>query len=552
MIPSDKKLAASYARKSDPNDMGLLQQHAINAEQAQAHGYFIPDDARFRFSDDDTSGATTKRKGLNALLDVITSGHADFSRVYIKDTTREGRFDDPRFHIYLQVLTQQHGVTLCYGDQEEPVDMSDGFDMSKAGALLTDLMRGIAASAERATIRARITDGARSWTSLGFYCNRGVPYGMERVYADERTGAVLGPVDEGRIVRQKGLRFKLRFADDERRQVIAEVYRDLLDGASLASVAKSLNDRSVPSPAGTSTWSPETVRRLATNPIYAGHLEWGRTRRDEPALPPGETPIKGGSAPILMRNFVPDPPVSDEGFQAVQAVLKGRNEDYRRRRRSAPPFLLSGLLHCTCGGRWHGFTSSKESSRSRRRYYRHANPSDATGTCPLAGRYLPAEPLEQSVTELLYALLGDDALERTVQRALTELASANGVAQVEGNLGSLEKEKRGMHESMRRLVADRASASSELEREACQAQIDVLNRRCTELDRQIRVLSDCRTRLEKLSGSLARTAGAAPALALKLSDAEPARRQAVCRLLVQRVRVLDESHLDIVLTPIQP
>ncbi|HEY0779095.1 MAG TPA: recombinase family protein, partial [Gemmatirosa sp.] len=77
------RVGASYARKSDRDQEGLDSQHEGNASAAARDDYGVP--SEYQFGDDDTSGVTTTRGGLDRLMALVESGRAPFDRVYIKN-----------------------------------------------------------------------------------------------------------------------------------------------------------------------------------------------------------------------------------------------------------------------------------------------------------------------------------------------------------------------------------------------------------------------------------------------------------------------------------
>jgi hypothetical protein len=105
-------LAASYARTATEDERGLNAQHALNVQKAIVDQYSIPDEPAFRFQDYAVSGRDPERDGLTRLIAVVMSGNAPFSRIYIKDETRIGRFDDPRCYFGIRWLLERHGVEL--------------------------------------------------------------------------------------------------------------------------------------------------------------------------------------------------------------------------------------------------------------------------------------------------------------------------------------------------------------------------------------------------------------------------------------------------------
>jgi hypothetical protein len=519
-------LAASYARKSTPDDMGLNAQHLINVQKAAGDNYTIPEDLTFRFEDDDTSGRRTKRDDLDRLIALVTSGKAPFSRIYVKDKTREGRFADPRFHFFLQVLFEQHGVKLCYSDRDVQLDFSKGDPRDMFGLLVRDLIESITSSQELSTLIKRVTEGSRIWVMRGFYPGNQAPYGLVRWYADERTGELLKKVVEGAVVKQKGRRFKLRFAEDASCDAVIRIFDQLEQGRSLASTAALLNREGVAAPGG-GTWYPEAVRRVARNPIYKGTLLWGRTTRDGEPTPATEAAIDGLEA-ILYDEFVPDAPVTPAQFDRVQRILDGNVLAHTQRRRNSPAYPLSGIIVCgVCGGGWHGYTSTKR-FRSRRRYYRHGwTPQEFPGVCPNANRYIRAEAVELEIEHLTTQLLQDGGLVAATRKALDDLVRESRSANHEKRAAELSTHIEAEGRKLDKLVEDRAGAGSDEERAACQRGIERVNRRVKDLRQKLAVHTTALQRAAQVQADLERTAGRATDLLTLLADSSPAERRAV-------------------------
>lgn len=525
-------LAASYARKSTADDPGLKAQHLVNVQKAGADQYVIPESSQFRFEDDETSGRTTSREDLDRLIEVVTSGEAPFDRVYIKDKTREGRFADPRFHFFLQVLFELHGVRICYSDRDVQLDFSRGMTPDMFGLFLKDVLDGVMASEELTRLIKRITEGSRIWVMKGFFPGARPPYALERWYADEQTGEIIEPVDEHAIVRRPGQRFKLRFRRDESVGVVKEIFDRLDAGESLAQVANRLNHRGVRSPAGRS-WGSEAIRRIARNPIYCGTLVWGRTTRVSEPVDVAKARIDG-EEPILVRDFVPDAPISEAQFERVQRLLDGNIERWDRRRRSAPSYPLSGLLECAiCGASWCGNTRP-----SGLRYYTHqASPANYDGRCPNRFRNLHAEAVEDAVARLFSDLLDDEGLRRATEDAVSQLMGEIRNANHEREIERIGSELLRLQRGLERLVEDRAMAESDSERQACQRRIDALTDRTKEMERQIAIHRGAHDRLAGIKAQMEMVTERVEDLNEVFRSADPERRQQAYREIVRRIAV---------------
>lgn len=123
--------AASYSRSAIPNAAGIEEQHRANQRRAEEHGLVLPDDPKFRFTDDGVSGVAHRRRGFDRLLQTIKQGHAPFERIYVRDAARLGRWSDVRMHAYYEGLFQEHGVQLRYTDHEAWTDETADHDHAR-------------------------------------------------------------------------------------------------------------------------------------------------------------------------------------------------------------------------------------------------------------------------------------------------------------------------------------------------------------------------------------------------------------------------------------
>jgi DNA invertase Pin-like site-specific DNA recombinase len=67
------------------------------------------------FVDEGKSGRSIKgRKGLQALLQTVESGHADFDQVLVYDVSRWGRFPDSDEAAHYEFLCKRSGIVVRY------------------------------------------------------------------------------------------------------------------------------------------------------------------------------------------------------------------------------------------------------------------------------------------------------------------------------------------------------------------------------------------------------------------------------------------------------
>ena len=534
--PATVTLAASYARKSDQDQEGLKSQHLGNEQKAKQDGYVIPRGIDYRFEDDETTGVSKKRAGFDRLLQVISSGEARFTRVYIKDVTRLGRWSDPRFRFFVEVLCEEHGVKLVYSESQQVVDYRGEFRPEMIGLFLKDAVDGIVASEERERLIKRVTGGMRYWVLQGFYPGALAPYGLDRWLADERTGELLERIPDGHGIRKKDCRYKLVWAEDGSAEVIRSIFSLLEAGHSLSATARELERRRVSTASGRGSWQGESVRRIARNPIYCGDLVWGRTTRDGDPVDSEEAEV-GGREAIVVRDFVADPPITREQWEDVQRILDGSRTRWRHRRASAPQYLLSGLVRCAgCGAGWHGHTSTRK-AKTRRRYYKHGDPPAGVELCAAENRYIRSSDIERQVLETVAHVLEDDRLQALTRQAVGERLRAASSTDHERRIADTQREIERHERAVRRLMEEAGLAESETQREIAREQAARFGRLADGLRGQLQGLTEERDQLEALANRRSALADRAGDLYALLRDGAEDDRKQVIATVVQTVEV---------------
>lgn len=506
--------AASYARKSDPNDFGIAAQHDMLAARARDDGFEIPDSADFRFEDDNTTGVATSRKGLDRLLERVRNHEVAFSRLYVKDKTRLGRFDDPRRLTWLEVELEQEGVTVCYWENENPqAALADPKNPNRFGAFMQDQVGNIIASEERRRLISRITCGMRDRVRKGFFPGALAPYGTEKWLADKTNGSLIQHVPSGMRLRRVGCFFRLKWAEDATRQVIQRIFGQIELGHSLRSIASALNRDGVPTPAQTrharrqGQWSEEAVRRIARNPLYSGVLVWGRTTRAEFGEPlPVEESTADGEPAMRCEGFVVgDAPVSRETWSAVQQILDGNVGAAASRRASRPEYILSGLVSCAlCGETYHGHSAAVGRAV---RYYRH-DPRHHGGRppCKHDNAYIRAEVLERAALEHLRAVLSEDGLVTAVREEVARRRDRARSGRLDQQVRELERQLERHRNALDQAKYDRSFSTSAAGRDSSaaviarlEAEIESYVTSLQELTRDAEIAQRAEARLEQLS-----------------------------------------------------
>ena len=152
----------------------------------------------------------------------------------------------------------------------------------------------------------------------GFWVTTFAPYGYKKVYVQD------GP--------KKRPKLELNPPADA---VVRRIFDMALQGRSTLDIAKTFNAEGIPTSNG-KKWLKTTVHFVLTNEAYAGTVVWGEKAKD------GAPPVRvEGAHPAI---------VSKRQFRRVTKLLGSRAPKKVHPRRSASPYLLSGLLRCeTCG-----------------------------------------------------------------------------------------------------------------------------------------------------------------------------------------------------------
>lgn len=539
----EKKMAASIERDSVYDPLGINEQYRQNRDKADKEGFVIPDDPAYRFSDNDTSGADESREGLRRLFDLVLDGDPPFEKIFVKDQTRFGRWNDPRMHIYFEMLLEQNGVEVRYCDEDNTgPPLSEGLTPENFGIAMKRVFNAIYASEERTKMIKRITVGMRDKVKEGFYPSGNAPYCTQRWLVDEATGEYVEPVPEGKQIRRAGCRYGLRWTKDGSLEVIRKIFRWLADGESMRGVARRLNEEGYATSSGKGKWHGKQVRELATNPIYKGDLVWGRTTRDGDPVPHLEAE-SDGDAPILYRDFMPDPPVSRDLFEEVQQRIEERPAHGRPAHRVYP---LSATLTCShCDAVWYGYTSTSQ-EENRRGYYRHRQ--DGTDDCPHQYRYIRSSVIEEAVWNHLVARLNHAELDKLVLRELEKLEGRSRQEVRADRIDTLRGSLEEAQVRLERVVEELVEAEAGVERESLReyrskvaSRVERMKADLAELEEETKAVLSARSRVTEITELLTDKVDL-------IQNAEPGRAKQLIKELVDRVEFDIETGKAILFT----
>ncbi|MBR2667265.1 MAG: recombinase family protein [Oscillospiraceae bacterium] len=272
------------------------------------------------YIDDGWSGTTFDRPGFRRMLADIEAGRLD--TVLTKDLSRLGR-DYIQTGYYIERYFPAHGVRyIAVGDHID----TEAEDGTLRLAPFLNVINDLYAADISRKVRLALTARRKAGRFIGAYA----PYGYWKG-------------EGGRLL-----------IDPETAPHVRKLYRDFLAHGSVLGTAKRMtewgiltpSDRRQGSGVGERThgvWSEQTVRRILTNPTYAGHLTQNRSRKRSHKL---EQRVRLPPSEWITVPHTHEAIVSQREFDCVQNILAAR----RYQRSGGEGHLLTGLAFCAdCG-----------------------------------------------------------------------------------------------------------------------------------------------------------------------------------------------------------
>lgn len=167
------------------------------------------------------------------------------------------------------------------------------------------------------------------------------------------TRAMIGQLERGFMIAAPPFGYRmvreteegtLWIIDEEKANYVRDVYERRLNGESFVAIAKSLNDRGIPTPrkprlTKAAYWRPGTVRQMILNPIYRGLFIWNGSAFSVAKQKRGETTLEPKDYPRPDLRIV-----DDDVWFACNKPMRGF-----RGSRGGDKHLFAGLVSCgTC------------------------------------------------------------------------------------------------------------------------------------------------------------------------------------------------------------
>ncbi len=340
------------------------------------------------FIDEAESGRTADRPAFREMIALAKSKNPPFDTILVWKLNRfaRSRIDS----IVYKKLLKDRGIRLI--SINEPIDdsptghltegMIEAIDQFYSENMGQDIRRGIRESARR-----------------GFYTSSLAPFGMHKVLVKD------------------GSKTRYRLEPDSQDSTSGRIVRTIFDmaanGTGCKDIAKALNKDGLRTGTG-QRWGRTTVHKVLTNEAYCGTLVLGG-RAGHPAAHSGIGPVIVEAAwPAL---------VDRETFMRIKATMGEKRPENTHPRVVGSTFLLSGLVHCSCGHAMIG-----RSAKSHQYHYYTCNGNYKQGAMACTAKTLPRENLERAVVaQIRDKVLNDEWLDELVRRVNEELDSGRGL-----------------------------------------------------------------------------------------------------------------------------
>ncbi|TGS69495.1 recombinase family protein [Mesorhizobium sp. M3A.F.Ca.ET.201.01.1.1] len=296
------RMSTEHQKYSTDNQMAVIRRYADSRQYEVVRTY----------TDSGKSGLRlVGRDALQALLQDVESGLADYTAILVYDVSRWGRFQDPDEAAAIELRCKHAGIVVHYCAEQFENDGSIGSSIVKT------VKRAMAGEYSR-ELSVKVFAGQANLIRLG-YRQGGTPgFGLRRVLVDQtgnhkielargehksiatdRVILVPGPADEVALVQQ--------------------IYRSFVeDGLGERQIADMLNDQGVMTDLGRA-WTRGAVHQVLINEKYVGNNVWGRTSfklKQVHKRNPPEAWIRFDGA------FEPLVPI--EAFRAARAIIEAR------------------------------------------------------------------------------------------------------------------------------------------------------------------------------------------------------------------------------------
>jgi site-specific DNA recombinase len=377
--------AAIYARvSSDSQDVDLSLSSQLKAlrEYAVRNNYEVIRE----FVDEAESGRTASRPAFKEMIALAKLKQPPFEGILVWKLNRFAR--SRADSVTYKTLLRNRGIDV--------ISINEPIDDSPVGRLIEGVIESID-EFYSANLGQDIKRGMRENASRGFYnCSR-PPYGYQKV-----------KIRDGEKLRNK---LEPESEDSTAVNTVKAIFDMSYRGMGCKEIAKALNKEGLRT-AKRERWGRVTVHKILTNEAYCGTLIWGG-KKGHPAARRGELPVRVDNAwPAI---------VSKEIFETIEKSMSERRPSKIHPRTVPSPYLLSGILFCSCGSAMIG-----HSAKSGKHFYYLCSKNYKQGKEACNSRMISKQYIEKAVIDQIkLRALTDDNLEELVNLVNEEMDIAS-------------------------------------------------------------------------------------------------------------------------------
>jgi site-specific DNA recombinase len=497
---------AMYARVStaQQEQQGTIQsQLAALTAYATTQGWKIAPE--HTYIDDGYSGARLDRPGLERLRDAAWRGELDAVLILGPDRLA-------RQYAYQYVVVEElerAGCTVIF--------VNEPFANAPEYRLVREV-QGLFAEFERAALQERSRRGKLHAARQGRFFTGAGPYGYTYLKAqDGQPGHCVINEAEATIVRQ----------------MFAWLIEEQL---STQAIARRLTAQHLPTRHGQQPWSPATVHKILSNPLYSGQHSYNRSENVPEGAIIHRRPTKKVRRRLRPREewiAVPWPAIiSAEVFAMARRQMQLNRE--RSPRRTRYQYLLQGLLVCGYCGRRLGGHAGVASGRYECTRHRSFEPRERR--CQL--RSVSQADIEPVVWEHIAQLLRQPDLLLTYLRQQQD-GEGPELTDAERELRRLERQRAALSRESERLIDAYQVGALEL------AELKERRQRLREAEQQLAQREEVmrvQVAQAQQAATLAETVTTfCERLSAQLSEPSFELKQQILRLVVERISVTDDE-----------
>jgi site-specific DNA recombinase len=437
--------SAIYARYStaEQKDTSIEDQVRRARQKAESLGYTVPDE--LVFSDAIITGTAkglAKRAGYEKLLRAWD--RKEFAALVVDEVSRLAR--EPVSLASLQVRVETTRVRLV---------STDGIDSATPGWQLQFGFCGVIASHYVRETGHRVIRAMVGQLERG-YMVAAAPFGYSQLR--ETEDGTIWLIDETNAV------------------YVREIFKRRRQGASLAAIAKWLNEQGVPTPrkskkSVTRYWRPGTIHQMVHNPIYRGLFVWNGSPFSKAKEKRGEATLATADYPRPALRIVDDDTWFYCNRTGKESFVRGGGKH-----------IFAGLVRC---GECESTLTVATGGSSPSLYCAQCQQAASVGVAGRMGSYVSTKGLQEVLVHALEHLFTGEVelVFRQRLKARLEGGAEERILKLKGNISKVESKLKfllrmlssadttdDVAETEYRLVlAEKRTAVAELERlqDAC-------------------------------------------------------------------------------------